>query len=75
MVKIDETYFSTRKHNVGRAYSEQWVIRGICQETKECFLYAVPNKFAGTLMATITKCILSDTAIVSDLWWVYNANH
>lgn len=54
LVEIDELLFSKRKYNKGRLLPQQRVFGGICAETKECFMYAVPDQTRETfLMDTI----------------------
>ena len=38
IVEIDESKFGRRKYHLGRVVEGQWVFRGICRETKECFV-------------------------------------
>ena len=43
IVAVNETVYTRRKYNRGRQLHEQWVFGGICRETKDYFLYAVPS--------------------------------
>lgn len=70
-VEIDESLFTKRKYNVGRVLREQWVFGGICRETKECFLYAVPDRRATTLLPIIAESIRPGSTIISDSWAAY----
>ena len=71
-VEIDESLFSRRKYNVGRTLPTQWVFGGKCRETRDCFMYAVPDRSAETLLTTIQECILPGTTIISDKWRAYS---
>lgn len=71
-VQIDESLFVRRKYNVGRVAREQWVFGGVCEETKESFLYAVDNRSAASLIPIIQQTIRPGTTIISDLWRAYN---
>lgn len=72
VVEIDESLFSRRKNQVGRVLPTQWVFGGICRQTSESFLYAVPDRSANTLLPIIQECIRPGTTIMSDLWASYN---
>ena len=70
-VEIDESMFVRRKGNVGRTVNEQWVFGGICRETRECFLVAVPDRRKETLQSVIKDFVRPKTIIVSDCWAAY----
>ncbi|CAG2250621.1 unnamed protein product [Mytilus edulis] len=44
MVEIDEAKFGKRKYNRGRVVDRNWVLGGICRETKEMFLMKVERE-------------------------------
>ena len=72
VVKIDESAFVRRKHNVGRVVRTQWVFGGIDNETKEGFLVEVDRRDADTLLPILQQYVLPGTTVVSDLWQAYN---
>ena len=71
-VVIDESSFVRRKYHVGRAVYTQWVFGGIEKNSKNCFLVAVENKTAATLLPIIQQYILPGATVLSDLWRAYN---
>ena len=72
-VELDESLFSRRKkNNIGKIYPEQWVFVGHCRETKESFLYAVPDRSAPTLIPIIGQCKRPGFLMCSDEWKTYN---
>ena len=70
-VEIDEILFCRCKNHQGRVLPQQWVFGGISREMRECFMYAVPNRSATTLMPIIQNSILPGTTVMSDLWRAY----
>ena len=43
-VEIDESKFGKSKYNRGRVIEGQWVLGGICRETKQVFMMTVPPR-------------------------------
>jgi transposase-like protein len=70
-VEVDESLFSRRKNNVGLVLPQQWVFGGVCRETHEVFLVAVPDRTAQTLLDCIRRHVLPQTTILSDEWAAY----
>jgi hypothetical protein len=71
-VELDESLFVRRKYNVGHAVNQQWVLGGICRETKECFLYTVPDRSEAILRPIIEESIRPYTTIITDCWSAYH---
>ena len=71
-VKVGESLFNKRKHNVGKALQPLWIFGGYDPAEKESFLVTVSNKNAETLLPLIKKYILPGTTVVSDCWRAYS---
>ena len=71
-VEIDESKFGKRKYNVGRVIEGQWILGGICRESKDFFMVPVQKRDAATLLQVIKDKISPGTTIISDCWRAYN---
>lgn len=72
-MKIDESLFAKCKYNVGRVTKQQWVFGGSnCREPTECFIFAVENRTAASLIPIIEENIAPGSIIISDKWKSYN---
>lgn len=71
-VEIDEMAFVRRKYNVGHLVRTQWVFGGVEVGTCKCFLVALENRSADTLLPIIQHYILPGTTVVLDLWRAYH---
>ncbi|KAG8225075.1 hypothetical protein J437_LFUL000054 [Ladona fulva] len=65
-VEIYESLFNPRKYNLGKTQSQQWVIGGICRETKEVFLHLIPDRKKETVLPIVEECVLPGTKIYTD---------
>ena len=52
VVEIDESKFVKRKYSRGRPVEGQWVFGGICRETSDSFLVALPGSSKSLLYVT-----------------------
>ena len=73
-VEIDESKFGKTKYHRGRFVEGQWVFGGICRETREVFLVALPDnkRDRDTLEPIILQYIKAGSTIISDCWKVYH---
>lgn len=71
-VEIDEGKFGKRKYNRGRFVDGQWVLGGICRETKECFMVSVPRRDRATLIPIILLNVIQGSTIITDCWKSYD---
>ena len=49
-MEIDESKFGKCKYSHGQIIEGQWVLGGICRETKQVFLTTVPSRDKDTLL-------------------------
>uniref|UniRef100_A0A182IWX9 ISXO2-like transposase domain-containing protein n=1 Tax=Anopheles atroparvus TaxID=41427 RepID=A0A182IWX9_ANOAO len=72
--EIDETKITKRKSNVGRVNDshKEWLVGGICRETKGIFLIRVERRDSDTLMSVITENVLVGTRLATDCWRGYS---
>ena len=72
-VEFDESKFGRRKYNKGRLVEGQWVLGGICCETKDVFLAVCPNnkRDAPTLLDITERHVAKLFTIVTHCWRVY----
>lgn len=71
VVEIDEAKFGKRKYNRGRVVEGQWVLGGICRETKESFFVPVEDRSAETLCGIIEKHVEKGSVLHTDCWRGY----
>ena len=71
-VEVDERpCFLEEKIIKGACCAQQWVFGGICRETRDSFMFTVPDRSAPTLLPIIQASIRPGTTIMSDLWAAY----
>jgi hypothetical protein len=70
-VEVDESAFHRRKYNVGLYRPTQWVLGGIDRHSRQCFLEAVPNRNAATILPLLQKYIRPGSRIITDGWAAY----
>ena len=68
MVEVDEAKFGKRKYQRGRLVEGQWVLGGICLETRQVFLVPVDSRDGATLLGIIEEYVVPKTHIISDCW-------
>jgi hypothetical protein len=74
-VEVDESKIFKNKNNNGRLLRAQetneWVVGGICRETKETFFCIVPNRDQHTILTVLRENVHEGTHIISDMWRGY----
>ena len=65
IVKTDESLFTKRKNNCGQELPEQWMLCGICRETKDLFVVTVPNRTGSSLLDKIIENVADGSTIYS----------
>ncbi|GFX42952.1 putative transposase-like protein [Trichonephila clavipes] len=68
-VEIDESKIGKRKYVI--FVQGQWVLGGVERETGRCFLVAVHDRTAETLLGVIKSWIEPGTTVISDCWKSY----
>lgn len=71
IVEIDESKIGKRKFNRGRFVEGQWVFGGVERDSGRCFMVAVPDRAASTLLDLIKMWIQPGTFVISDCWKSY----
>ena len=73
-VEVDESKFGKRKYNKGRLVEGQWVVGGICRETKDIFLAVCRDnkRDADTLLDIIDRHVAKESIVITDCWRAYN---
>jgi len=73
-VEVDESKFGKRKYNKECLVDGQWVIGGICRETKDVFLAICPEnkRDASTLTDIIERHVNKNSTIITDCWRAYD---
>jgi hypothetical protein len=74
-VEIDESLIYSRKNHVGRLLNaeqeQRWIFGGICRETGHCFITAVLDRKANTLLEALISHVEPGTRVISDGWKAY----
>ena len=71
IVEIDEAKFRKRKYNRGRVVDGNWVLGGICRETRSIFLIKVEKRDKETLIPLIEKYVEKGSTVITDCWASY----
>ena len=56
-MEVDEAKFGKRKYQRGRLVEGQWVLGGICRETRQVFLVPVDSRDGATLLSIIENML------------------
>ena len=73
-VEIDKSKFRKRKYSHGHIIEGQWVLGGICRETKEMFLVTIPSHDEQTLLPIIKDRIKPGTTTAGKAMIVLKKN-
>jgi transposase-like protein len=70
-VEVDEAKFGKRKFNRGRRVPGQWIVGGVCRETKEYFFVLVDKRPKSILHQICKDFINMGSTIYTDCWKGY----
>ena len=71
VVQIDKSRIGKRKYR-GLVAEGQWVVGGIEEDPRKCFIATIENRTEETLLVLIKEWIAPGTIIVSDCWKAYS---
>ncbi|KFD72356.1 hypothetical protein M514_15629 [Trichuris suis] len=69
--EVDESLFGKPKCNRSKMLGCQWVLRGACHETGECFLEPVNHSRRSTLVPLTQGHVLTESTITTYAWRSY----
>ena len=73
IVELNESKFGKRKYHQGHRVEGVWIFDGIERtDERKCFLVAVPNRTARTLLDVIERHVLPGSIIHTDCWRACN---
>ena len=74
-VEIDETFLFRRKAHTGRLLAgesrRQWLVGGICRETRETFFQITEDRSAESLTSIVRRNVRPSTSVITDCWGGY----
>ena len=71
-VEIDEMFLACRKNNKGKLVTHQWCFGEIKRRSNKCFIVAVEQREAATLVPLLRQYNLPGNTIIYNKWAAYN---